>query len=64
VTADQERLMRAVVRADKAEAAIERMRALVADFEANGNGAELGCGRAEVWHKAARFIREALDDQL
>ncbi len=55
-------LRRAGTRADEAEAAIERVRAVTADFDANGNGCALGDPTAEIWHKAARLIREALDD--
>lgn len=48
-------------RADAAEAAVERVRVLVADWQANGNSRELADPTADTWHEAARQLLRALD---
>ena len=47
--------------ADTAEGLVRDMRALVDDFNANGNSRGLGDPRAEVWHEAARLILKRLE---
>lgn len=39
-----------------------RLYALAADWEANGNSRELGDPTAQVWHQAARQLRDAIGD--
>lgn len=48
-------------RAEKAEAAIARARALVADWQANGNSRDLGDRAADVWHHTAHKLLTVLD---
>lgn len=48
-------------RAEKAEATIARVRALVADWQANGNSRPLGDRGADVWHHAALKLLTVLD---
>jgi hypothetical protein len=43
------------------EAAVRRVRALVGDWQSNGNSSELGDPTAETWHKCARQLLRALD---
>jgi hypothetical protein len=45
--------------ADERAKAREPFLTLAADFNANGNGAELGDPSAHAWHKAARLVYAA-----
>lgn len=45
-----------------AERAVDaRVRKLVGDWQANGNGAELGDPTASTWHACARQLLDALE---
>ena len=48
-------------RHDALEAALDRVRALLPDWDANGNSRPLGDPTAEVWHNAATQLRAALE---
>lgn len=48
---------------DAALSAIREARALVSDWQANGNSRALGDPSADVWHKAAHQLLVALDGQ-
>jgi hypothetical protein len=50
-----------ITRAEKAEATIERVRALVADWQANSISRDLGDRAADVWHHTAHKLLAALD---
>lgn len=50
-----------VARVRELEAAVERVRALVGDWQSNGNSRELGDPTAETWHKCARQLLRALE---
>lgn len=40
-----------------------RIEALTSDFDANGNGCQLGDQAGNAWHKAAGLLRAALDER-
>jgi hypothetical protein len=40
----------------------ELLRALIAEFDANGNGCELGDPSADAWHKASHRVRATLTE--
>ena len=46
---------------DAAVATVERVRALAADWQANGNSRELADPTATTWHDAAQQLLRALD---
>lgn len=61
---DNEWMRRALqhrARAEAAEALLDRLLALVSDWQANGNSRELGDLRADVWQACARQLLETLN---
>lgn len=46
---------------EQAEQAVQRVRAMAQDWEANGNSCAVGDRSADVWHATANAILRALD---
>jgi hypothetical protein len=51
-----------VANAERLDALVADLRGLVSDWQANGNGRELGDPTAHVWHKCAAQLLLLLDE--